>query len=136
MLKETFQKRLADGEHSAVLISQEYHAHATDETKDYIALKFLVDGEVTYSRNFFERNMTIAISHIREQLKREYENIIPLNLLNELITNKTPLKIWIATEIKLTDSGPQRYQNINFLAPLVVPEDTTETDASDEILNK
>jgi hypothetical protein len=88
MLKETISKTPHRRRTLRGLISQEYHAHQTDETKDYITLKFFVDGEAPTAVILRNATLTIAISHIREQLKREYENIIPLNLLNELITTK------------------------------------------------
>ena len=116
LMNSKFQGELTEGEHTMTLISWTYMAHETDSTKDYLALTFKhAEGE--YKRNFFERDLTIALSHIRRQLNRSNETIIPTEFLTNLIKDQTPLKTWITYPNVTTTNGLRRVQNLHFLEP-------------------
>lgn len=127
--KGKFEPALKEGTYQTVLKSHEYVAE-----HDYIRLNFeVIEGENKgriLNENRFVKGFPIMISHLRQQLKREDETIEPIPFLNELVTNKTPITIWVT---KVLVNGSQK-TNLNFIAPIiqetVVPtvEESTEDD--------
>lgn len=136
MLKELMNRKfyaeLSEGEHEATLKSWEFVENATDHTKDYLKLAFSVNnhGEnQPFTRNFFERDVSIMLSHLRRQLERTTEAIEPTKFFDALIAKKETFKLWIAYPVVPTARGLERKQNVNFLPPLKkveVEEDTSD----------
>lgn len=126
LMNRTFTAELTEGEHNATLTNWEYKPHATDHSKDYIVMTFSAENcgkTQDFVRNMFERDISIMISHLRRQLNRANEDINPTTFFDELKTAKTPIKFWIAYPIVATKTGPQRRQNIYFLAPTSITSD-------------
>lgn len=118
MMNQPFLAEIAEGAHPATITNVVYNAHETDESKDYLKLDFQLDGKRPYSRNMFQRDMSIMLSHLRRQLGRADEDINPLAFLEELKTTQTSFNIWFSYPTVATRSGARRVQNVNFLAPL------------------
>ena len=119
-MKQTFNAELTEGKHTAKLTSWEYKPHENDNSKDYIRMVFTADNcgkQQEFVRNLFERDVTIAISHLRRQLNRVNEDIVPNEFLDELVSAETPFSFWISYPTVATKKGMQRRQNIHFLAP-------------------
>lgn len=129
MLNSTFQPALEEGIYDVVMKSYEL-VHNDRANVDYVVFKYdipTLNREI--SENRFEKGLGVMVSHIRQQLGKEDEAVIPKELFDSLITNKTPLKLWV---VKRIVGGIQR-TNFNFLEPikedkpnLNVVEDTDE----------
>lgn len=69
------------------------------------------------------------LSHIREQLHRENEEIVVKDFLDSLIQNQIHINIWVS-RVVLPDGT--RKTNINFLEPL--KKETPNTEVVDDNL--
>ena len=127
-LKELMSKPIApalkEGQHNVILkdyivkTSSKFKNDGSTEEKEYLQI-VLNNGTRNINDNkFTEKSVSITVSHIRKQLGREYDEIVPIEFLNELKENQTPLTIWVTK-----DNG---YTNINYLEPLDKTETTTE----------
>ena len=112
LMNKTFNAEITEGQHKAVLASFEYKQHPSNESYDYIAMVFVIDGKREFKRNMFERDISIMLSQTRRQLNRAAEDINPIKYLKDLIDNKTELEIWITYPIVPTRNGARRVQNI------------------------
>ena len=112
LMNKTFNAEITEGQHKAVLTAFEYKQHPSNESYDYIAMVFLIDGKREFKRNMFERDISIMLSQTRRQLNRASEDINPNEYLKDLIDNKTELEIWITYPIVPTRNGARRVQNI------------------------
>ena len=112
LMNKTFIAEITEGQHKAVLTSFEYKQHPSNESYDYIAMVFTIDGKREFKRNMFERDTSIMLSQTRRQLNRASEDINPTEYLKDLIDNKTELDIWITYPIVPTRNGARRVQNI------------------------
>ena len=112
LMNKTFNAEITEGQHKAVLTSFEYKQHPSNESYDYIAMVFTIDGKREFKRNMFERDVSIMLSQTRRQLNRAAEDINPIEYLKDLINNKTELEIWITYPIVPTRNGARRVQNI------------------------
>ena len=112
LMNKTFNAEITEGQHKAVLTSFEYKQHPSNESYDYIAMVFVIDGKREFKRNMFERDISIMLSQTRRQLNRAAEDINPTEYLKDLIDNKTELEIWITYPIVSTRNGARRVQNI------------------------
>ena len=112
LMNKTFTAEITEGQHKAVLTSFEYKQHPSNESYDYIAMVFVIDGKREFKRNMFERDISIMLSQTRRQLNRASEDINPIEYLKGLIDNKTELEIWITYPIVSTRNGARRVQNI------------------------
>ena len=112
LMNKTFNAEITEGQHKAVLTSFEYKQHPSNESYDYIAMVFVIDGKREFKRNMFERDISIMLSQTRRQLNRASEDINPTEYLKDLIDNKTELEIWITYPIVSTRNGARRVQNI------------------------
>ena len=118
LMSKTFAGQIEAGKHKAVITTMEFVDNAARPDYAYIKLSMLVDGR-PYARNMFERDMVIFLSHTRQQLGRQYEDIQPMNYLKELITNKTALDIWFSyPTVTARDGSMKHVQNINWLEPM------------------
>ena len=120
MLRETMTKQfngeLAEGAHEVSLKNWVYMAHATDPAKDYLAVTF-THNQGDYKRNMFDKDVQIMISHLRRQLGKAQEAVVPTDFLNDLIADNTSFQIWISYPVVTSAQGLKRVQNLNFLAP-------------------
>ena len=112
LMNKTFTAEITGGQHKAVLTAFEYKQHPSNESYDYIAMVFTIDGKREFKRNMFERDTSIMLSQTRRQLNRASEDINPTEYLKDLINNKTELEIWITYPIVPTRNGARRVQNI------------------------
>ena len=112
LMNKTFNAEITEGQHKAVLTAFEYKQHPSNESYDYIAMVFVIDGKREFKRNMFERDISIMLSQTRRQLNRASEDINPNEYLKGLIDNKTELEIWITYPIVPTRNGARRVQNI------------------------
>ena len=112
LMNKTFNAEITEGQHKAVLTAFEYKQHPSNESYDYIAMVFVIDGKREFKRNMFERDISIMLSQTRRQLNRASEDINPTEYLKGLIDNKTELEIWITYPIVTTRNGARRVQNI------------------------
>ena len=127
--QDKFQPTLPEGEYKVTMISQEYVPAKTADSSDYVKFQYkLVDKDRTITDNKFERGFAVMVSHLRQQLKRSEEEIIPMEFFQELIDNKTELKIWITKPII---NGRTRI-NINFLKPIEQTETKPNTTVVDD----
>ena len=124
-MNRTFNAELTAGEHPSTLKSWEYKAHASDASNDYLRMTFITENcgkQQEFVRNLFERDVSIAVSHLRRQLDRTHEDVTPVAFFDELVSNATPFSIWISYPTVATKKGMQRKQNLHFLAPSVADE--------------
>ena len=112
LMNKTFNAEITEGQHKAVLTAFEYKQHPSNESYDYMAMVFSIDGKREFKRNMFERDISIMLSQTRRQLNRASEDINPTEYLKGLIDNKTELEIWITYPIVTTRNGARRVQNI------------------------
>ena len=131
LMSNPFQKELSEGKHNVVLTNAAYHEDKKDAANDYLCLEMLIDNELRYKRNMFERDVSIFLSHTRRQLNRQNETIVPMDYIKDLISNKTELELWVAYPVVPTKNGPKRVQNIYWLEPTMemVSEGATTDDA-------
>lgn len=96
----------------------------TNPANPYIALEFTtIETGRVLKENRFNNGFQIMISHLKQQLGRGDEEIGVMDFLNELITKKTPLKLWVT---KYTPAnGGQTRSNFNFLEPRKKDSDST-----------
>jgi hypothetical protein len=112
MYKSTFQPALAEGVYDVKMIAHEY---VENEKAPYIKFTFeVLENGRKLVENRFDKGLGVMVSHLRQQLKRENEAIVPKDFFDELIKNATPFKIWI---VKRLVNGSQR-TNFNFLEPI------------------
>ena len=112
LMNKTFNAEITEGQHKAVLTAFEYKQHPSNESYDYMAMVFVIDGKREFKRNMFERDISIMLSQTRRQLNRASEDINPTEYLKGLIDSKTELEIWITYPIVTTRNGARRVQNI------------------------
>lgn len=135
LMSKKFYAELSEGEHTSTLKNWQYCSNSTDPSKDYIKMTFEVTNhnvKQPFTRNFFERDVSIMLSHLRRQLERTTEAIDPKEFFDGLVKNETEFKLWIAYPIVPTQRGLEKKQNVNFLPPLVKVE--PEVDDSTEEL--
>lgn len=96
----------------------------TNPSNPYIALEFTtVETGRVLKENRFNNGFQIMVSHLKQQLGRGDEEIGVMDFLNELVTKKTPFKLWIT---KYTPAnGGQTRSNFNFLEPRKNNSDST-----------
>lgn len=124
MYNSTFQPALTEGEYTVQMLSHEY---VDNENAPYIKFQFkIVNNDRILTENRFEKGFGVLVSHLRQQLGRENEAVKPQEFFDELILNKTPIKIWV---VKRIINGVPR-TNFNFLEP--IPEQTPNTEIIDE----
>ena len=112
MYKSTFQPALEEGVYETEMVS---HKYVDNKTAPYIQFTFKVkNSERTLTENRFEKGFGVMVSHIRQQLNRQSEAIKPNEFFDELIKNKTTIKIWV---VKTTVNGVPR-TNFQFLEPI------------------
>lgn len=131
LMSRTFNAEIAEGKHEAVLTEWRYMPHTTDPTKDYIKLTFNIQNAGTtqvFSRNMFERDMSIMLSHTRRQLGKGNEAIEPKKFLDELIQNKTKINLWFEYTVVTAAKGLKRVQNVLFSEPFTKPETVESED--------
>lgn len=128
MLKSTFKPALEEGKYAATM---EKYEVVDNPNAPYVKFTYtLKDSGREVTDNRFEKGLGVMISHLRTQLGREKEDIIPQDFFKGLIDNKTEINIWV---VKRTVNGVQK-TNFNFLEPIKTTE-TTPTivpDAEDE----
>ena len=130
LINKVFTAELTEGEHTAILKSWELKPNA-DPTKEYLRMTFIVencDVNQEFIRNMFERDVSIAVSHMRRQLNRSNESIVPTAFFNELITSAPTLKMWVQYPVVSTKNGAQRRQNVYFQPPLSNVEAASSAD--------
>jgi hypothetical protein len=129
MYKSTFQPALAEGEYKVVMLSHKYTQNPAG-TGDYIRFEYAITEGASAGRvlsdNRFEAGLGVMVSHLREQLGREKEAVVPVELFNEVIANKTEITIWVKKRVV---NGSQK-TNIHFKKPLeeTVVANTTVVD--------
>ena len=127
LMNSTFQKELSAGKHTVVLKKWTYKPE-TDPKNDYICLEMLVDGDLHYKRNMFERDVSIFLSHTRRQLGKQDQNIEPKTYLNELVLSQTALDMWVAYPNVPTKNGVRRVQNVYWMEPSQVAESADDAE--------
>ena len=139
MYHSTFQPALEEGVYEVKMLKHEYVAN---EKAPYIKFTFEVLTGTQKGRkltdNRFEKGFGVMISHLRQQLGRENEEIVVQDFLNDLIKNETKFKIWV---VKRTINNTPR-TNFNFLEPIkeetpnvTVVDDTPNTAIVDDTPN-
>ncbi len=125
MYNSTFQPALEEGVYEVKMLSHEYVEK--DQKTPYIKFTFeVLNSGRKLTENRFEKGFGVMISHLRQQLGRENEEIVVQDFLNELIANATPFKIWV---VKRMVNGYPR-TNFNFLEPIT--ETTPNTDVVED----
>lgn len=121
MYNSTFQPALAEGQYEVKMLKHEYVAN---DKAPYIKFQFEVldDTHRVLTENRFEKGFGVMVSHLRQQLGRENEAIQPQEFFNELITNQTPIKLWV---VKRNVNGYPR-TNFNFLEPIAEAAPNTD----------
>lgn len=106
---------LREGKYDVVLKATEFVANETNPNNSYIKVTLETTEGRTITTNKFDRGFKIMLAHLKKQLHREDEEVGVQDFLNELITNATPLNIWVTI---YTDPNTLRSNtNINFLEP-------------------
>ena len=115
-LTSTYRKALKEGVHSSILTKYEVKEginKETGENKEMLILTFTLPAEdnrpITDVRSS-EKAVAIMFSHLRKQLKKEEEDIIPQDFLNALIADKTEIKLYTVKTV-------EGYTNIAYLPP-------------------
>ena len=138
LMNRPFQAEMVEGHHRVSLINWEYTANEQNPANDYITVT--LKHEHGESRNnFFEKDMSIFLSHIRRQLDRQQETIDPRLFLKELIDNKTEFDCWVVfrTIPDKTDlTKTRRVRNLLFIepAPDATPNATSNVTEDDSEL--
>ena len=123
MYKSTFQPALEEGVYDTVMTKHEYVAN--DKGNPYIKFTFKVkDTGRILTDNRFEKGFGVLVSHIRQQLNRQNEAITPQSFFDELINNKTTIKIWV---VRRTVNGIPR-TNFHFLEPIKESKEESKTE--------
>ena len=133
MYKSTFQPALEEGVYKVKMLS---HTPVEKEGQSpYIRFEFEVTEGASKGRklseNRFEAGFGVLVSHLRQQLGRENEAVVPTELFDELIKNGTEFNIWI---VKRIINGRQR-TNFNFIKPIEEAKPNTEV-VDDEIASE
>ena len=124
MYNSTFQPALKEGVYQVKMTSHEYVAN---EKAPYIKFTFeTIDNGRKLTENRFEKGFGVMISHLRQQLGRQDEEIVVKDFLDELIANQTPFNIWVVKRI--VNGTPKT--NFNFLEP--IEEATPNTTVIDD----
>lgn len=128
LMSKPFYAELGEGKNKVTLTGWKYTPHKTDPTNDYIEMTFnRSEGNIPYKRNMFERDISIAVSHIRRQLNMQNETLPDIGgFFDKLISDKIELDMWVTYPVVPTKNGPQKRQNIYFLEPI----ETAETESS------
>lgn len=106
---------LREGKYNVVLKGTELVVNETNPNNSYVKVTLQTTEGRTITTNKFDRGFRIMLSHLKKQLQREDEEVGVQEFLNELITNATPLNIWVTI---YTDPETLRSNtNINFLEP-------------------
>ena len=117
MYHSTFQPALKEGVYDVKMLKHEFVETATTQ---YIKFTYeMLDNGRVITDNKFEAGLGVMVSHLRQQLNREDEAVVPIDFFNELIEHETPIKIWV---VKRMVNGSQK-TNFNFLEPLPEKED-------------
>ena len=116
LMNSTFQKELSEGKHTVVLKAWTYKPES-DPKNDYICLEMLVDGDLHYKRNMFERDVSIFLSHTRRQLNMQDQSINPKTYLDDLVKSQNKLDMWVAYPKVPTKNGVRRVQNVYWTEP-------------------
>lgn len=132
-----FKPALKEGVYKVKMLKHEYVA--AKNKAPYIRFTFEVvesEDEVNVGRqitdNRFEKGFAVMISHLRQQLERQDEEIDVQEFLNTLISEQTTFNIWV---VKRTVNGTPK-TNINFLKPIEeVAPNTEVVDDSQEPAN-
>lgn len=130
MYKSTFKPALEEGVYKVKMLKHE--PVEKEGQSPYIRFEFEVTegpakGRIL-SENRFEAGFGVLVSHLRQQLGREKEEIVPTEFFNELIDKKTEFNVWI---VKRIVGGRQR-TNFNFIKPIEETKPNTEV-VEDEI---
>ena len=128
LMNRPFQAELVEGHHRITLHAWEYVADRNgNAANDYLTFTFKHEhGESR--NNFFEKDMSIFLSHIRRQLDRQQETIDPRLFLKELIDNKTEFDCWVVFRTipdKMDLTKTRRVRNLLFIEP--APDNTPST---------
>lgn len=120
------------GKYENVVISN--YEVQTSKNSTYVRFTYKLEDGRTISDNRFEQGLKIMVSHLREQLDLQTQEITP-NELFELCKEKG-FSLWVErTTIFNANTGlNQRVTNINFLEPLnktevdevIVPDELPE----------
>ena len=129
LMNSTFQKELSEGKHAIVLKAWTYKLES-DPKNDYVCLEMLVDGDLHYKRNMFERDVSIFLSHTRRQLGQQDQNINPKTYLDDLVKSQNKLDMWVAYPMVPTKNGVRRVQNVYWTEPSA---ETAESDDNAEL---
>ena len=128
LMNRPFQAEMVEGHHGVSILAWEYNADRNgNAANDYLTITF--EHEHGESRNnFFEKDMSIFLSHVRRQLGRQQETIDPRLFLKELIDNKTEFDCWVVfrTIVDKNDlTKMRRVRNLLFIEP--APDVTPDT---------
>ena len=124
LLATTMQPALKEGKHAVTLknfevkTSSKFKNDGSTEEKEYLQIVLNNGTRDINDNKFTEKSVSITVSHMRKQLGREYDEIVPMDFLTELKEKQTPLTIWVTK-----DNG---YTNINYLEPLEKPTTPVE----------
>ena len=132
-----FKPPLKEGVYKVKMLKHEYVA--AENKAPHIRFTFEVvesEDEVNIGRqitdNRFEKGFAVMISHLRQQLNRQDEEIDVQEFLNTLISEQTVFNIWVVKRI--VNGSPKT--NINFLKPIEeVAPNTEVVDDSQEPAN-
>lgn len=128
------------GKYENVEIKSTEHYPVTDTNKqEFLRITYKTEDGREIAENRFPQGLNILISHLREQLKLQEQEVD----VSELLTpGKHKFTIWVKRENTINAQGQMiRVTNINFLEPLasVVSESATPnaesptTEASPEV---
>lgn len=127
-MSEPIKPQLLDGKYTATLesIEEKTGDTGTPYVQFVYALKEHNDRTIKDQRG--EKPARIMMSSLRQQLGRQFEEIIPQDFCDELIKNKTQFNIWL---LKETRDG-KTYNNIYFYdkASIVAAKEATTTGAT------
>lgn len=126
-LKTATYSRPTDGKHQIVI-------KKVNHTKDtqYITLTTELDGKREFNFNMFQRDISFAISAIRQHNIEQTEGATPLEIFQFAITEQLVLDIWIQSPIVATAKGMRQVMNIYWREP-APEEDSNTVDAEDII---
>ena len=136
LMNKKFAGQVTKGKHEAVITGYEYVEAKNNPDYDYIKLTMTLDGNRPYTRNMFEKDMSIFLSHTRQQLRMNNTDIMPFDYLHDLIDNKTKLNVWFAyPTVQGRDGTMKRVQNVNWAPPLEkASENTLAANALDNVV--
>ena len=139
LMNRPFQAEMVEGHHRVSILAWEYNADRNNNAaNDYLTLTFKHEhGESR--NNFFEKDMSIFLSHVRRQLGRQLETIDPRPFLKELIDSKTEFDCWVVFRTipdKNDLTKMRRVRNLLFIepAPDATPDATSNATEEDSEL--